>query len=91
MATSTVVPVNEYLRKSYRPDRDYVDGEVQERNLGGRDHADLRIRIRLSGGGGGGPAHVIARPELRVLEWKPLIPGSRRLHVLRKDAPRSKS
>ena len=29
----------DYLRNSYRPDCDYVDGEVQERNLGEFDHA----------------------------------------------------
>jgi hypothetical protein len=33
MATNTVIPVSEYLSTTYRPDCDYVDGEVQERNL----------------------------------------------------------
>jgi len=32
----------EYLRTSYHPDRDYVDGEVQERNLGEFDHAAVQ-------------------------------------------------
>lgn len=32
-------PLAEYLRTSYHPDRDYVDGEVQERNWGEFDHA----------------------------------------------------
>jgi Uma2 family endonuclease len=32
----------EYLRNSYRPDCDYVDGEVQERNLGEFDHAAVQ-------------------------------------------------
>jgi len=31
--------VEEYLRTSYSPDCDYVDGEVQERNLGQTDHS----------------------------------------------------
>jgi Uma2 family endonuclease len=31
--------VTEYLNTTYRPDRDYVDGEVLERNLGERDHS----------------------------------------------------
>ena len=30
MKAATLVPVEEYLRTSYRPDRDYVDGEVVE-------------------------------------------------------------
>ncbi len=33
----------EYLRTSYHPDRDYVDGEVQERNLGEFDHAAVQM------------------------------------------------
>ncbi len=32
----------EYLRTSYHPDRDFVDGEVQERNLGEFDHAEVQ-------------------------------------------------
>ena len=38
MATSALISVAEYLSTSYRPDCDYVDGEVQERNLGEYDH-----------------------------------------------------
>jgi Uma2 family endonuclease len=37
-----LVPVEEYLRTSYRPDCDYVDGEVLERNMGERDHSKLQ-------------------------------------------------
>ncbi len=33
----------EYLSTSYHPDRDYVDGEVQERNLGEFDHAAVQV------------------------------------------------
>ncbi len=33
----------EYLTTSYHPDRDFVDGEVQERNLGGFDHAAIQV------------------------------------------------
>jgi len=58
--------VEEYLRTSYRPDCDYVDGEIVERNLGELDHSDLqaeiityfRTRLRKSG--------VFAYPEQRV-------------------------
>jgi len=32
----------EYLRTSYHPDRDFVDGEVQERNLGEFDHGAVQ-------------------------------------------------
>jgi Uma2 family endonuclease len=39
MATSTQISVDEYLKTTYRPDCDYVDGEVLERNLGEYDHS----------------------------------------------------
>ncbi|HEY5175188.1 MAG TPA: Uma2 family endonuclease [Terriglobales bacterium] len=35
--------LSEYLRTSYHPDRDYVDGEVQERNWGEFDHAAVQV------------------------------------------------
>ena len=40
--TEALVPVEEYLRTTYDPDCDYVDGEVLERNLGELDHSDLQ-------------------------------------------------
>ncbi len=36
---------NEYLKTTYRPDRDYIDGEVRERNLGERPHSLLQLLI----------------------------------------------
>ena len=39
MATEVLVSVEEYLRTSYRPDCDYLDGEVVERNLGEKQHS----------------------------------------------------
>lgn len=39
MKTHTIVPVEEYLSTVYRPDCDYVDGVVEERNVGENDHA----------------------------------------------------
>ena len=36
------ISLEEYLRTSYHPDRDYVDGEAQERNLGEFDHAAIQ-------------------------------------------------
>jgi Uma2 family endonuclease len=42
---SRFVPVEEYLNTTYRPDVDYVDGEIEERNLGEFDHGDLQTAI----------------------------------------------
>ena len=42
MASSTAISVAEYLRTSYHPDCDYVDGEVVERNVGELRHSFLQ-------------------------------------------------
>ena len=42
MATPVLIPVEEYLRTVYRPDCDYIEGEVQERNIGEKPHARLQ-------------------------------------------------
>jgi Uma2 family endonuclease len=43
MATSTQpITLDEYLHTSYEPDCDYVDGQVQERNLGELDHGEVQ-------------------------------------------------
>ncbi len=47
MATSTQVPVEEYLRTSYDPDREYVDGEVLDRNVGEKTHSKVQKRLML--------------------------------------------
>jgi Uma2 family endonuclease len=45
MATRTFIPVEEYLTTVYRPDCDYVDGEVLERNLGEREHSFIQVAL----------------------------------------------
>ncbi len=47
MASVTLIPVAEYLNTSYRPDREYIDGELRERNVGKWEHA--RIQWLLAG------------------------------------------
>jgi Uma2 family endonuclease len=42
MATALQIPLHEYLGISYRPDREYVDGEVRERNVGKWEHARVQ-------------------------------------------------
>jgi Uma2 family endonuclease len=41
------ISLEEYLRTSYHPDRDYVDGEVQERNLGEFDHGAVQVFLSV--------------------------------------------
>jgi Uma2 family endonuclease len=45
MKTGALIPVEEYLRTTYWPDCDYVDGEVLERNLGERDHSRIQREL----------------------------------------------
>jgi Uma2 family endonuclease len=42
MASATQIPVSEYLDTTFRPDREYVDGEVRERNVGKWEHARIQ-------------------------------------------------
>nr|WP_263374191.1 Uma2 family endonuclease [Granulicella aggregans] len=45
-ASTTQVPgllsIEQYLNTTYRPDVDYVDGAIEERNLGDTDHSKLQ-------------------------------------------------
>jgi Uma2 family endonuclease len=43
MATAALIPVSEYLQTTYRPDRDYIDGALKERNVGEQPHGNLQI------------------------------------------------
>src|SRR5260370_32679677 len=45
MAASTRLSLFEYLKTSYRPDREYVDGELLERNVGKWEHARLQALL----------------------------------------------
>jgi Uma2 family endonuclease len=66
MATNTLIPVSEYLTTSYEPDCDYVDGEIQERNLGEQDHSDLQTRIAKLLGTDANETYLWVNTELRV-------------------------
>jgi len=39
VGTSTSIPLSEYLSTSYQPDREWVDGELRERNMGEGAHS----------------------------------------------------
>jgi len=47
MSSAAVVSVEEYLSTTYRPDCDYVDGELRERNLGEYEHASLQTAVAV--------------------------------------------
>ena len=45
MATSPGLSLSEYITTNYRPDREYVDGEVRDRNVGKWEHARLQALL----------------------------------------------
>src|SRR5580700_1431730 len=45
MATPVTLPVEEYLRTSYDPDMEYVDGQLVERNVGEYFHGRLQALL----------------------------------------------
>jgi hypothetical protein len=47
MATMLQIPLEKYLAKDFRPDCEYVDGEIRERNVGKYEHAHSSIAGRL--------------------------------------------
>ena len=47
MPAATLVSVQEYLATSYRPDCDYIDGEIRERNVGEWDHSRLQLLLGM--------------------------------------------
>jgi Uma2 family endonuclease len=47
MAIATQMSVEEYLRTSFDPDCEYVDGELLERNVGEKSHSKVQKRLLL--------------------------------------------
>jgi Uma2 family endonuclease len=45
MAATTQVALSDYLQTTYRPDVEYVDGELRERNVGKTDHARVQALL----------------------------------------------
>jgi len=66
MATHTAVPVEEYLRTSYHPDREYVRGEVVERHVGEYFHSRLQTLLANLLGSREGERHFLTFTEQRV-------------------------
>lgn len=87
--TPTLLSIDEYLHTSYSPDVDFVDGEIEERNLGEFDHARLQYLLapcffskeKLWGIQGVIEQRIrVSRTRVRICD----------LAILRSDAPREK-
>jgi Uma2 family endonuclease len=47
MATATHIPLEVYLRSSYEPDAEYVDGDIEERYVGEYDHNAVQKAVLI--------------------------------------------
>ena len=47
MATTSLLSLEEYLKSSFHPDVEYVDGELKERNVGSYEHSRLQSLITM--------------------------------------------
>ena len=66
MASVTLIPLSEYLTTTYRPDCDYIDGEVKERTLGTRAHGFLQGIIAAIFYANMDAWNIVAGPEIRT-------------------------
>ena len=69
MPAAVLVPVSEYLRHTYDPDCEYLEGVLQERNGGEISHSDaqgrtyLFVQTQLRGFWSGVEVRVKVKPE----------------------------
>ena len=90
MATSpSLLSIEEYLRTSYHPDVDYINGEIEERNLGEFEHARLQWLIGVYFGTREKDWQIqgVVEQRIRVASSRIRICD---LAILRADAPREK-
>ncbi len=66
MASATILSLAEYLHTSYRPDREYVDGELRERHVGKWEHARVQWLLAVWFGGHEAEWNVTGSTEQRV-------------------------
>jgi Uma2 family endonuclease len=66
MATATLTSIEEYLRTSYSPDCEYVDGLIVERNLGELTHGRIQRQLILYLGNRSEQLRIEVIPEQRV-------------------------
>jgi Uma2 family endonuclease len=47
MSSTTLISVSEYLHSSYSPDSEFLNGKLEDRNLGEHDHAAVQAALIL--------------------------------------------
>ncbi|MGB6686337.1 MAG: Uma2 family endonuclease [Terracidiphilus sp.] len=83
------VSVREYLTTSYRPDVDYVDGRVEERNLGEHDHGYLQtlLAVLFTNNRAAWQVRTVTDVRMQINPTHFRVPD---VLVLRADAPRER-
>jgi Uma2 family endonuclease len=66
VSTAILVSLDEYLHTLYRPDCDYINGRLDERNVGMWDHGRLQTALAMYLNANVERFHVIAATEIRV-------------------------
>ena len=84
--STTLIPLSEYLHEVYRPDREYVDGSLLERNVGEREHSAWQTAITrlLSRFRASADVRVFAELRFQVAAERFRVPD---ILVLSRDAP----
>jgi Uma2 family endonuclease len=86
MATAALISASEYLRSSFEHDAEFVDGHIEERTVGERDHNLLQRKLLLLLSAPATELFILCIPEqrLKIEEECYRVPD---LAVLRADAP----
>ena len=66
MSSTTSISVNEYLNGSYRPDREFINGRLENRNLGEHDQAAVQAALILWFGQRQDEWNIEVLPEQRI-------------------------
>ncbi len=64
--STTLISLDQYLHEFWEPDREFVDGEVVERNMGEKDHAAWQAALLALLRTWRESAHIRVFPELRL-------------------------
>lgn len=66
MGVGTLISLEEYLSTTYRPDCDFVDGHVLERNVGKKKHGYAQMHVGIWFGRRTDLPHLVPLSEMRM-------------------------
>lgn len=93
MATAAAISLEEYLQQSYKPDMEFIDGQLMEKSMGQLDHEEVIYALRrflegkLTGNGYWVTQNTrmqVSRNRVRLPDLAVMPPGTQRTQILRK-------